>query len=255
MMNQLQVFENELFKVSAKQKDEHVLFDIEQVAISLGFTETKANKVYVRWRTVNSYLEKYVSQQLAKGDFIPEPLVYKLAFKAQNEIAEKFQDWLAIEVIPQIRKTGSYQKPTTHLEVLQGTIEQLVQQDKRINQLEGEVNNISNIVSMNNVEWRKKIDVVLKKIAQKWSGVEPYRSVRNYSYEKLEQRAGCNLKIRLNNRKKNAASQGMTKSFVNKINKLDCIAEEKRLVEIYIQVVKEMAIQFKVDISDFEEVI
>lgn len=117
------------------------------------------------------------------------------------------------------------------------------------------VNNISNIVSITNVEWRKKIDVVIKKIAQKWTGIEPYRSVRNYSYERLEERAGCNLNTRLNNRKERATAQGMTKSYVNKISKIDCIAEEKRLVEIYIQVVKEMAIKFKVDINDFEEVI
>jgi len=36
-------------------------------------------------------------------------MVYKLAFKASNDTAEKFQDWLAIEVIPSIRKTGQYQ--------------------------------------------------------------------------------------------------------------------------------------------------
>src|SRR5699024_39881 len=107
-MNELQIFENELFKVSAKTDGEQILFEVEQVAKSLGFTQTKGNKEYIRWETVNRYLEKYVSQQVGKGDLIPEPLVYKLAFKAQNEVAEKFQDWLAIEVIPKIRKTGGY---------------------------------------------------------------------------------------------------------------------------------------------------
>ncbi len=113
-------------------------------------------------------------------------------------------------------------------------------------------NNISNIVSITNIDWRKKVDVVLKKIAQKWTGSEPYRSVRNYSYEKLEKRAGCNLNVRLNNRKERSAAKGMSKTYVSNINKLDVIAEEKRFVEIYIQVVKEMAIQFKVDIKNFE---
>ena len=112
-MNQLQTFENELFKVSAKTEGEQILFDVEQVSKSLGFTQTKGNKEYIRWETVNRYLEKYVSQQVGKGDLIPEPLVYKLAFKAQNEIAEKFQDWLAIEVIPSIRKHGAYMTPET----------------------------------------------------------------------------------------------------------------------------------------------
>lgn len=114
------------------------------------------------------------------------------------------------------------------------------------------VDNISNIVTLTNVDWRKKVDVVIKKIAQKWTGVQPYRSVRSLSYDRLEERAGCNLELRLNNRKERAVSQGMTKTFVKNINKLDVIAEEKRLVEIYIQIVKEMAIQFKIDINDFE---
>ncbi|MFB8733859.1 hypothetical protein ACEQPO_07825 [Bacillus sp. SL00103] len=41
---------------------------------------------------------------MGRGDFIPEPLVYKLAFKASNEVAEQFQDWLAIEVILQLER-------------------------------------------------------------------------------------------------------------------------------------------------------
>lgn len=130
-----------------------------------------------------------------------------------------------------------------------------IESDKKVEQLAGQVNNISNIVSITNVDWRKKVDVILKKIARNWTGVEPYRSVRNLSYERLEERAACNLTIRLNNRKERAVAQGMTKSYVQKINKLDCIAEEKRLVEIYLQVVKEMAIQFRIDVNDFEEVI
>lgn len=256
-MNQLQVFENNLFKVSAKQEDDQILFDVEHVARSLGLTQIKGNTEFVRWERVNNYLPAN-SPEVGKGDFIPEPLVYKLAFKASNELAEKFQDWLAIEVIPSIRINGSYQvveQPKTQLEILQGTINQLVEQDKKLNQLEGQVNNISNLVTMTSDEWREKVKVILRKIAQNWSGIEPYRSVINLSYERLEKRAGCKLEIRLNNRKERALAQGMTTSYIKKINKLDCIAEEKRLIEIYIQVVKEMAIQHKIDINDFKEVI
>jgi len=252
-VSQLQTFENELFKVSVKSENSQNAFDVEQVAKSLGITDQKNGIDYIRWNRVNSYLPAN-SPQVAKGDFIPESLVYKLAFKASNDVAEKFQDWLAIDVIPSIRKTGSYQveQPKSHLEVLQGTINQLVEQDKRVTELEGQVNNISNIVSINNVGWREKVGVILKKIAKNWTGTEPYRNVINLSYENFEKRAGCKLELRLNNRKERAVSQGMTKSYVNKINKLDVISEEKRLVEIYLQVIKEMAIQFKVNINDFK---
>ncbi|MBU8740372.1 MULTISPECIES: ORF6C domain-containing protein [Bacillus] len=110
-MNQLQTFKNELFEVAAKIENDQILFEAEHVAKSLGFKQIKNNKEYIRWETVNRYLNKYLSQDVGKGDFIPEPLVYKLAFKASNEVAEQFQDWLAIEVIPTIRKTGQYGGP------------------------------------------------------------------------------------------------------------------------------------------------
>lgn len=110
--NEVKVFENEDFILKAKVgDDESCLFDAESVARSLGFVEQKNGKEYVRWRTVNGYLQKYLSQEVAKGSYIPESMVYKLAFKANNEVAENFQDWLAVDVLPTLRKTGSYEMP------------------------------------------------------------------------------------------------------------------------------------------------
>lgn len=108
---ELQTFSNNLFGLTVKTENGEALFDVETVARSLGFVETKGNKEYVRWRTVNGYLKKYLSQEVAKGDYISEPMVYKLAFKANNALAEQFQDWLATEVLPTIRKHGAYLTP------------------------------------------------------------------------------------------------------------------------------------------------
>src|SRR5690625_2867443 len=129
-MNQLQTFENELFKVSAKREGDQILFDVEQVAKSLGLTQVKGNSVFVRWERVNSYLPSD-SPQVGKGDLIPEPLVYKLAFKAQNGVAEKFQDWLAIEVIPTIRKTGGYVQENRAIDFVNSWLPQLDNHSKQ----------------------------------------------------------------------------------------------------------------------------
>ncbi|TFJ58935.1 phage antirepressor Ant [Carnobacterium maltaromaticum] len=106
-MPNLQKFNNELFQLEVKSENGESLFDVESVARSLGITDTKNNKEYVRWARVNEYLGNN-SPQVAKGSFVSEPMVYKLAFKANNEVAEKFQDWLAVEVLPSIRKNGMY---------------------------------------------------------------------------------------------------------------------------------------------------
>jgi len=105
-LNDLQVFKNELFQVSVKLENGQTVFDVETVARSLGFITTTNGTEYVRWNRVNEYLKNL--PVVAKGDFIPESAVYKLAFKASNEVAEKFQDWLAVEVLPSIRKNGAY---------------------------------------------------------------------------------------------------------------------------------------------------
>lgn len=104
-----QKFENNLFQLEVKTENGEPMFDAETVARSLGFTTVaKSGNVTVRWNRVNKYLEKYLSTPVSKTDYISEPMVYKLAFKANNALAEKFQDWLATEVLPQIRKHGMY---------------------------------------------------------------------------------------------------------------------------------------------------
>lgn len=202
-----------------------------------------------------------------KATFVNEDGLYDVILDSRKPEAKKFRKWITSEVIPSIRKTGSYNTVDTsqlspELQIMNQMVKALANNEleaKQAKQMALEANktanNISNIVSINNVGWREKVGVILKRIAKKWTGVEPYQSVIRLSYERLEERAGCRLNIRLNNRKERAIAQGMTKTYVNKINKLDVIAEEKRLVEIYIQVVKEMAIEFKVDISSLEGVV
>lgn len=107
---ELQTFSNNLFDLTVKTENGEALFDVETVARSLGFTQTKDGKEFVRWERVDGYLKKY-SPQVGKGDYISEPMVYKLAFKANNALAEQFQDWLASEVLPTIRKHGAYLTP------------------------------------------------------------------------------------------------------------------------------------------------
>ncbi|GMB02049.1 phage antirepressor KilAC domain-containing protein [Pelosinus sp. IPA-1] len=83
--------------------------NLEDVARGLGFVDNSKEIEYVRWNTVMGYLKGFgFSQEVAKESFIPENIFYRLAMKAKNEIAEKFQALVADEILPAIRKTGSY---------------------------------------------------------------------------------------------------------------------------------------------------
>lgn len=91
----------------------------EDVARGFGFTEIKSGVEYVMWRRVNRYLDEFgFSAHVSKDDFLPENMVYRLGFKASNEVAQKFQAVLADEVLPAIRRHGAYLTPEKVEEVL-----------------------------------------------------------------------------------------------------------------------------------------
>ena len=82
------------------------------VARGFGFTRGKNGVEYIRWDRVNQYLHEFgFSPLVGKDDFLPENMVYRLGFKASNEVAQKFQAVLADEVLPAIRKHGAYMTP------------------------------------------------------------------------------------------------------------------------------------------------
>lgn len=98
--------------VSCYEQDGTAYLRLDDVAHGLGFTQTKNGIEYVRWETIDKYLRDLgFSQQVGKDSYIPENIFYRLAMKAKNETAEKFQALVADEIIPSIRKTGSYTMP------------------------------------------------------------------------------------------------------------------------------------------------
>lgn len=104
--------------VSCYEKDGTAYLDLEAVARGLGFTTTQTidGKEYinVRWKRVDEYLAEIGFATCGKRpDFIPENIFYRLAMKAKNEAAERFQAKIADEVIPSIRKHGMYATEVT----------------------------------------------------------------------------------------------------------------------------------------------
>lgn len=95
--------------VECYEKDGVAYLKLETVARGLGFTEAKNGKEYVMWRRVDGYLtELGFGTSAERPEYIPENIFYRLAMKAKNETAERFQAKVADEIIPSIRKHGIY---------------------------------------------------------------------------------------------------------------------------------------------------
>ncbi|CAB4001031.1 transporter [Paramuricea clavata] len=115
------LFRNQKLNVSVRivKSGEEVLFYAKDVAESLGYSNPqkairdnvwKSNKATVRdFQRVPSQftLEKCHPQTI----LLYETGLYELIFNSRLPIAEDFQDWVFSEVLPSIRKTGSYTLP------------------------------------------------------------------------------------------------------------------------------------------------
>ena len=100
--------------VSCYEKDGTAYLSLEAVARGLGFTRVKNDTEYVMWDRVDKYLSEIGFHTcVERPDFIPENIFYRLAMKAKNEAAERFQAKIADEVIPSIRKHGMYATEVT----------------------------------------------------------------------------------------------------------------------------------------------
>lgn len=140
-MSNLMIFKNEDLAIDVrtiKNDDGSISINAEDTVIGFGWIEIKNNKIYPRWRTINSFIKELgFSQEVAKDDYIPESLFYLLGMKANNDIARKFQTWLAVDVIPSIRKTGQYQvKPKSNLDLLELQVKALKEVEEKVTDLD-----------------------------------------------------------------------------------------------------------------------
>lgn len=111
-MNELMIFEGnevEVFEFEGKvlfnPKDVGKCLDIKNVNDAIiDFKENQKIKLK------NSDIANTDIRKLnnAGENFLTEAGVYKLIFKSRKEEAERFQDWVTDEVLPQIRQTGGY---------------------------------------------------------------------------------------------------------------------------------------------------
>lgn len=139
-MNELQILN--IDGVECYEKDGMVYLKLETVARGLGFTQKKNGIEYVRWETVLNYIREIgFPNKLGKDDFVPENVFYRLAMKAKNEVAEKFQAKVADEIIPSIRRTGSYGfEPMSPEQMMRVQLGMIDKHEERLSKLENTMN-------------------------------------------------------------------------------------------------------------------
>ena len=106
------------------------------------------------------------------------------------------------------------------------------------------------MVALSPNSWRADTKNMIVRIAQRMGGNEYIRDVHAEIYQLVDERARVSLETRLTNKRRRMADEGICKSTRDKLTKVDVIADDKKLIEIYLAIVKEMAVKYGVDVAD-----
>lgn len=162
MNNEIKIFENPEFgKVRVILKDEEVMFVGVDVASILGYKEP--HKAIVRHVDETDRMKHPVSdnQGFTRDSWvINESGLYSLIFSSELLTAKSFKKWVTSEVLPSIRKTGSYSiKPMSHIEIIAMQAQAMVELERRQLVQEGKIQQLTE----ENEEIRKNFDYLKSK--------------------------------------------------------------------------------------------
>ena len=181
----------------------------------------------------------------------------KLSMKGNGEKAERAREYFTkIEektkqaVIDRSQLPPQLQLMNMLVENINRQVLEQQRQAEKLNHVEERVESIREIVAIDSTSWRDDTGTILRKIGMELGGGKAYSEVRSESYELLSKRMGVNLKQRLTNKRRRMADEGICKSTRDKLSYVDIIAEDKKLIEGYVAIVKEMAIKYGIDNSD-----
>ena len=138
-MNEITVFNNDEFgSIRTVTIENEPWFVGKDVAEVLGYQNGS--------RDINRHVDdedklrtkiEYAGQK-REVTIINESGLYSLILSSKLPNAKKFKRWVTSEVLPSIRKTGSYGKPMSQLEIAQYSINLLIEQERKMKALEAQ---------------------------------------------------------------------------------------------------------------------
>lgn len=146
-MHELMIFEGH--EVEVFELNGAVLFNPYHVGECLGMAPgtvkdhmSKMNKKQVvKVKNSDVGLTNFRKLNNAGENFLTESGVYKLVFKSRKPNAEAFTDWVTDEVLPALRKTGTYEMPnmSTEMKAILMIDQKQVKMEQRMDKLEYDI--------------------------------------------------------------------------------------------------------------------
>lgn len=253
-MNNLTVIENELVPVYETSTGEKVVYGSELHEV----LEVKSNyREWIKRRVLDIDAEEdedfttveipTVSGGTSKKDHIIKlDTAKEMAMLERNEKGKQVRRYF-IQVEKKYKATSlATQELSPQLQVMINLEIEQKRQAEKLEHVEERIESIREVVAIDTTSWREDTGRILRKIGMECGDSKSYQDVRAESYQLLEKRMGVNVKQRLTNKRRRMADEGVCKSRRDKLNYLDVIADDKKLIEGYTAIVKELAIKYGV---------
>lgn len=252
-MNELKVIENELVPVYETSTGEKVVYGSELHDV-LG-----APSVYREWAKrrlsdIDAIEDEDFqgveistpSGQTKKDHIIKLDAAKEMAMLERNEKGKQVRRYF-IRVEKKYKAASlATQELSPQLQVMINLEIEQKRQAEKLEHVEERIESIREVVAIDTTSWRDDTGRILRKIGMECGDSKSYQDVRGESYQLLEKRMGVNVKQRLTNKRRRMADEGVCKSRRDKLNYLDVIADDKKLIEGYTAIVKELAIKYGV---------
>ena len=195
-MNDLQIFNNEEFgEVRTVVLNSEPMFCLADVCKALGIK----NATDVAKRLDDDERTRLNLGRQGETNFVTESGLYAVILRSDKPNAKKFRKWITGEVLPSIRKTGSYGKPMTTAEKIQLLAQGNEELSGRVEKVEDKIDSLENDMPLYGCE----IDEIQKHVKRRGVDIlggkksEAYhdRSIRSLVYSdiycQLKREYGC----------------------------------------------------------------
>lgn len=252
-MNELKVIENELVPVYETSTGEKVVYGSELHEV-LGAPSVYREWVKRRLSDIDAIENEDFqgveistpSGQTKKDHIIKLDTAKEMAMLERNEKGKQVRRYF-IQVEKKYKAASlATQELSPQLQVMINLEIEQKRQAEKLEHVEERIESIREVVAIDTTSWRDDTGRILRKIGMECGDSKSYQDVRAESYQLLEKRMGVNVKQRLTNKRRRMADEGVCKSRRDKLNYLDVIADDKKLIEGYTAIVKELAIKYGV---------
>lgn len=195
-MNDLQIFNNEEFgEVRTVVLNSEPMFCLADVCKALDIK----NATDVAKRIDDDERTRLNLGRQGETNFVTESGLYAVILRSDKPNAKKFRKWITGEVLPSIRKTGSYGKPMTTAEKIQLLAQGNEELSGRVEKVEDKIDSLENDMPLYGCE----IDEIQKHVKRRGVDIlggkksEAYhdRSIRSLVYSdiycQLKREYGC----------------------------------------------------------------